>query len=70
MGESSSKPVLRSQMLKQVQMARSRRNLNDSRPQSPHDDSSSDELDTRSPQEPSRGRTGQQTKSEPMDTGA
>lgn len=51
-------------------MARSRRNLNDSRPQSPHDESSSDEHDTRSLQEPSRGRTGKQTKSEPMDTAA
>lgn len=51
-------------------MARSRRNLNDSRPQSPHDESSSDEHDTRSPQEPPRGRTGKQTKSEAMDTAA
>ncbi|OAK95839.1 hypothetical protein IQ06DRAFT_55746 [Phaeosphaeriaceae sp. SRC1lsM3a] len=51
-------------------MARSRRNLNDSRPESPHDDSSSDEHDTRSPQEPPRGRTSKQTKSEPMDTAA
>ncbi|KAF1921957.1 hypothetical protein BDU57DRAFT_68009 [Ampelomyces quisqualis] len=51
-------------------MARSRRNLNDSRPQSPHDDSSSDELDTRSPQEAPRGRSSKQTKSEPMDTAA
>ncbi|EAT87771.2 hypothetical protein HBI56_119040 [Parastagonospora nodorum] len=49
-------------------MARSRRNLNDSRPESPHDDSSSDEHDTRSPQEAPRGRTGKQSKSEPMDT--
>ncbi|KAH7389566.1 hypothetical protein DE146DRAFT_168992 [Phaeosphaeria sp. MPI-PUGE-AT-0046c] len=48
-------------------MARSRRNLNDSRPESPHDDSSSDEHDTRSPP---RGRSGKQTKSEPMDTAA
>jgi len=49
-------------------MARSRRNLNDSRPESPHDDSSSDELDARSPQEAPRGRSSKQTKSEPMDT--
>jgi len=49
-------------------MARSRRNLNDSRPQSPHDDSSSDEHDAHSPQDPPRGRTGKQTKSEAMDT--
>jgi choline-phosphate cytidylyltransferase len=53
-----------------MQMARSRRNLNDSRPESPHDDSSSDEHDTRSPHEPTRGRSGKQTKSEPMDTAA
>jgi choline-phosphate cytidylyltransferase len=45
-------------------MARSRRNLNDSRPESPHEDSSSDE------QEPTRGRPGKQTKSEAMDTAA
>ncbi|KAH7094599.1 hypothetical protein FB567DRAFT_7195 [Paraphoma chrysanthemicola] len=51
-------------------MARSRRNLNDSRPESPHEDSSSDERDARSPQEAPRGRTGKQTKSEPMDTAA
>ncbi|KAH8730209.1 hypothetical protein GQ44DRAFT_607498 [Phaeosphaeriaceae sp. PMI808] len=51
-------------------MARSRRNLNDSRPESPHDDSSADERDTRSPQDPPRGRTGKQTKTEPMDTAA
>jgi choline-phosphate cytidylyltransferase len=55
-------------------MARSRRNLNDSRPQSPIDDLSSDEQDTRSPQEAPRGRTGKQTKSETkseaMDTAA
>jgi choline-phosphate cytidylyltransferase len=57
-------------ILTMLQMARSRRNLNDSRPESPHDDSSSDEHDTRSPQEPPRGRTGKQTKSEPMDTAA
>ncbi|KAI4644084.1 uncharacterized protein J4E78_009667 [Alternaria triticimaculans] len=59
-------------------MARSRRNLNDSRPQSPIDDSS-DEQEARSPhlhkgeqqQEVTRGRTGKQTKSEPaMDTAA
>ncbi|CAO2658619.1 Nn.00g063420.m01.CDS01 [Neocucurbitaria sp. VM-36] len=49
-------------------MARSRRNLNDSRPQSPSDQDSSDEHETRSPQEAPRGRTGKQTKSEPMDT--
>jgi choline-phosphate cytidylyltransferase len=55
-------------------MARSRRNLNDSRPQSPTDDLSSDEQDARSPQEAPRGRTGKQTKSETkpeaMDTAA
>jgi choline-phosphate cytidylyltransferase len=46
-------------------MARSRRNLNDSRPQSPIDDSS-DEQEAKSPQETPRGRTGnKQTKSEP-----
>jgi len=61
-------------------MARSRRNLNDSRPQSPIDDSS-DEQEARSSQhkehkgeqqqEVTRGRTGKQTKSEPaMDTAA
>ena len=59
-------------------MARSRRNLNDSRPQSPIDDSS-DEQEATSPQqhkgeqqqEVTRGRTGKQTKSEPaMDTAA
>ncbi|USP76701.1 hypothetical protein yc1106_03975 [Curvularia clavata] len=45
-------------------MARSRRNLNDSRPQSPIDDSS-DEQEAKSPQqETPRGRTGKQTKSE------
>jgi choline-phosphate cytidylyltransferase len=54
--------------LTMYQMARSRRNLNDSRPPSPHDDSSSDELDTRSPQEAPRGRTGKQTKPDAMDT--
>lgn len=42
-------------------MARSRRNLNDSRPQSPSDEDSPDE------QEPPRGRTGKQTKSEDKD---
>ncbi|EMD62644.1 hypothetical protein GGP41_003465 [Bipolaris sorokiniana] len=45
-------------------MARSRRNLNDSRPQSPIDDSS-DEHETKSSHETPRGRTGKQTKSEP-----
>jgi choline-phosphate cytidylyltransferase len=51
-------------------MARSRRNLNDSRPQSPIDESS-DEQEARSPhQEAPRGRTGKQTKSEAMDTAA
>lgn len=50
-------------------MARSRRNLNESRPQSPSDQDSSDEHE-RSPQEAPRGRTGKQTKSEPMDTAA
>lgn len=49
-------------------MARSRRNLNDSRPQSPSDHESSDEHDAQSPEEAPRGRTGKQTKSEPMDT--
>lgn len=40
------------------QMARSRRNLNDSRPQSPSN-SSDDEREDRSPQaEPRRGRSG------------
>ncbi|KAF2848043.1 cholinephosphate cytidylyltransferas-like protein [Plenodomus tracheiphilus IPT5] len=51
-------------------MARSRRNLNDSRAQSPSDDLSSDEQEPRSPQEAPRGRTGKQTKSEPMDVAA
>ncbi|KAF1940964.1 choline-phosphate cytidylyltransferase B [Clathrospora elynae] len=51
-------------------MARSRRNLNDSRPQSPIDDLSSDEQEARSPHEAPRGRTGKQTKAEPMDTAA
>lgn len=51
-------------------MARSRRNLNDSRAQSPSDDLSSDEQEPRSPQEVPRGRTGKQTRSEPMDTAA
>lgn len=46
-----------------LQMARSRRNLNDSRPQSPSDEDSPDEHDNRSPQEPPRGRTGKQDKS-------
>lgn len=42
---------------KYTQMARSRRNLNDSRPQSPSN-SSDDERDDRSPQaEPRRGRS-------------
>jgi choline-phosphate cytidylyltransferase len=61
-------------LINHEQMARSRRNLNDSRPQSPIDDLSSDEQDTRSPQEAPRGRTGKQTKSETkseaMDTAA
>ena len=54
-------------------MARSRRNLNDSRPQSPTFDESSDEQEgARSPQdkEVTRGRTGKQMKSEGMDTAA
>ncbi|OIC45554.1 hypothetical protein A7L03_18755 [Acinetobacter baumannii] len=45
-------------------MARSRRNLNDSRPQSPIDDSSDEQEGARSPREAPRGRTGQQTKSD------
>lgn len=52
-------------------MARSRRNLNDSRAQSPSDDMSSDELEPRSPHEaPPRGRTGKQTNTDPIDTQA
>ncbi|KAH9881177.1 hypothetical protein J1614_001672 [Plenodomus biglobosus] len=51
-------------------MARSRRNLNDSRAQSPSDDFSSDEQEPRSPQEAPRGRTGKQTQSKPMDAAA
>lgn len=51
-------------------MARSRRNLNDSRAQSPSDDFSSDEQEPRSPQEAPRGRTGKQTKSKPTDAAA
>ncbi|KAI8934052.1 hypothetical protein NX059_008818 [Plenodomus lindquistii] len=51
-------------------MARSRRNLNDSRAQSPSDDVSSDEQEPRSPHEAPRGRTGKQSKSEAMDTAA
>lgn len=53
-------------------MARSRRNLNDSRPQSPIDDSSDEQEVARSPQEAPRGRTGKQTKSDAatMDTAA
>ena len=53
-----------------LQMARSRRNLNESRPESPTDELSSDEHEARSPQEAPRGRTGKQTKAEPMDTAA
>lgn len=49
-------------------MARSRRNLNESRPESPTDDLSSDEHEARSPHEAPRGRTGKQMKVEPMDT--
>jgi choline-phosphate cytidylyltransferase len=66
--------MYRSIFVNHEQMARSRRNLNDSRPQSPTDDLSSDEQDARSPQEAPRGRTGKQTKSETkpeaMDTAA
>jgi choline-phosphate cytidylyltransferase len=59
-------------------MARSRRNLNDSRPASPfneHDsEASSDERDDRSPPhaaEPSRGRTGKKVlKSDDVDLAA
>ena len=44
-----------------LQMARSRRNLNDSRPQSPSN-SSDDEREDRSPQaEPRRGRSGKKS---------
>ncbi|KAH7125441.1 hypothetical protein B0J11DRAFT_306743 [Dendryphion nanum] len=48
-------------------MARSKRNLNDSRPQSP---SSEDESDAKSPVEPPRGRSSKQTKSDEMDVRA
>lgn len=54
-------------------MARSRRNLNDSRPQSPSDQDSSDELEARSPvdnendAEAPRGRTGKLGKSKSKD---
>ena len=49
------------------QMARSRRNLNDSRPQSPSDNDE-DSSDERSEKEPPRGRSGKQ--SDKMDVGA
>lgn len=47
-----------------LQMARSRRNLNDSRPQSPSDDDSSDEKDV------PRGRAGKQSQPDKMEMGA
>ncbi|ORY09345.1 hypothetical protein BCR34DRAFT_487428 [Clohesyomyces aquaticus] len=48
-------------------MARSRRNLNDSRPQSPSDDGSSDDQGVR---EPPRGRSSKQAQSDEMDVRA
>jgi choline-phosphate cytidylyltransferase len=53
----------------ELQMARSQRNLNDSRPQSPSGESSSDEQMEASVQDPPRGRKGKQSIDE-MDTRA
>jgi choline-phosphate cytidylyltransferase len=50
-------------------MARSRRNLNDSRPQSPSDDDQ-ESSDEKSVQDMPRGRSGKQTQSDKMDVGA
>lgn len=52
-----------------LQMARSQRNLNDSRPQSPSGESSSDEQMETSVRDPPRGRKGKQSTDE-MDTQA
>lgn len=54
-------------VLMEMQMARSQRNLNDSRPESPSSEESSDD---RSVKDPPRGRTGKQTKTDEMDVGA
>lgn len=52
-----------------LQMARSQRNLNDSRPQSPSGESSSDEQMETSVRDPPRGRKGKQS-TEEMDSRA